>query len=351
MGTEMRVALFSIKPYDKEFLEKANHDQRHELTFFETHLSPQTTRLAEGFPAVSVFVNDQLNGEVLLKLFAEGTRMVALRCAGYNNVDLSAAEQLGITVARVPAYSPNSISEYTVGLILSLTRNMHRAFNRTRDGNFSLDGLMGFDTYGKTVGVIGTGKIGTLTAKTLRGFDCEVLAYDVAKNPELEQFEIRYVSLEEIFKRSDIITLHCPLLSETHHLINRQSISQMKEEVVIVNTSRGGLINTEDVIAALKTGKIRGLGLDVYEEEEGIFYEDFSSKVIQDDVLARMLTFPNVIISSHQAFFTVEAMRAISDTTIKNLTAFERGEQPPGLIHIQMVRPSRESSKVFTKTV
>lgn len=334
----MKIAVFSTKPYDKEFLDKANTNGQYQFTYFETRLSKLTARLAEGYPAVCVFVNDDLDGEVLLQLFNGKTRMIALRCSGFNNVDLSATDQLGMTVARVPAYSPNSISEYTIGMILSLSRNLHRSFDRTRNGNFSLDGLMGFDLHGKTVGVIGTGKIGVLTALGLHGLGCHVIANDLMKNAELEALEIEYVSRDEIFQKSDVISLHCPLMPDTHHLINEKSIEKMKRGVLIVNTSRGGLVNTEDVIRALKSGQIGGLGLDVYEEEGDVFYEDYSNRVLQDDVLARLLTFPNVVISGHQAFFTREAMQSIAEMTIRNLTAFTRGEQPPGVIHYQMLK-------------
>jgi len=340
----MKVAVFSTKPYDKEFLLNVNSDHRHEFQFFETRMSEQTARLAEGFPAICTFVNDQLDGEVLLRLFGGGTRMIALRCAGFNNVDLAAAEQLAMTVARVPDYSPNSISEYTIGMILTLSRNLHRSFNRTREGNFSLDGLIGYDIFRKTIGLIGTGKIGALTALALRGFGCRVIANDVYENHELTDHGVTYVSREELLKESDIVSLHCPLMPDTHHLINAGAIALMKQGVMIVNTSRGGLINTEDMIAGLKSGKIGSVAIDVYEEEGNVFYEDYSNKVIQDDTLARLLTFPNVVLSSHEAFFTADALQEIASQTIENLTAFERGEQPGGLINYQLSRPGQKTT-------
>ncbi|MCL2348044.1 MAG: 2-hydroxyacid dehydrogenase [Planctomycetaceae bacterium] len=338
----MKVAVFSTKPYDKEFLLLANYDHRHEFQFFEARMSEQTARLAEGFPAICTFVNDQLDGEVLLKLFGGGTRMIALRCAGFNHVDLAAAEQLVMTVARVPDYSPNSISEFTIGMILTLSRKLHRSFNRTREGNFSLDGLIGHDISRKTVGLIGTGKIGALTAFALQGFGCRVIANDVYENRELTDRGVAYVSREQLLGESDIISLHCPLMPDTHHLINADTIALMKQGVMIVNTSRGGLINTEDVIAGLKSGKIGSVAIDVYEEEGDVFYEDYSNKVIQDDILARLLTFPNVVLSSHAAFFTVDALQEIARQTIENLTAFEQGEQPGGLINYQLSRPRQK---------
>ena len=347
----MKIAVFSTKPYDEKYLTQANFDNRHNFKFFETSLNEHTVKLAEDYPVVCVFVNDQLDSHVLLTLFSGGTRMVALRCAGFNNVDLSAAEQLGMTVARVPAYSPNSISEYTVGLILTLSRNLHRSFNRTREGNFSLNGLIGFDIAGKTIGVIGTGKIGALTAKTLRGFDCRVIASDVYQNEQLLQLGIEYVSREQLFRESDIISLHCPLLPDTQHLVNAETIAMMRDGVMIVNTSRGGLIDTEAAIAGLKSKKIGSMAIDVYEEEGGIFYEDRSGEVLQDDTLARLLTFPNVVLTSHEAFFTGEALSEIARQTIENITAWERGEQPPGAIHYQKTQPAEKQPTVPTENV
>lgn len=328
----MKVAVFSTKTYDETFLNLANVGGKHSMTFFEPQLDIRTSRLGEKFPCVCTFVNDRLDADVLQHLFDFGTKLVALRCAGFNNVDLKKAKEIGMTLARVPAYSPGSIAEHAIGLILCLSRKIHKAYNRTREGNFSLNGLLGSDLTGKTVGTIGTGRIGALTAKILMGFGCDILAYDKYENEELKSLGAKYVEQEELFKRSDVISLHCPLFPETFHMINEKTISMMKRGVMIINTSRGALLDTEAAIDGLKSGKIGALGLDVYEEEEHFFFEDYSDKVIQDDVFARILTFPNVIITGHQAFFTAEAMQAIAEQTIANITAFEAGETPPGLI-------------------
>lgn len=327
----MRVAVFSSKSYDREFLLAANEGVGHELVFFEPRLDRETCPLAAGFEVVCAFVNDELDAGVLLSLHRLGVRMVALRCAGFNQVDLRAAAQLGIAVARVPAYSPHAVAEHTVGLILALARKINKAYNRVREGNFALEGLLGMELFGRTAGVVGTGKIGAIVIQILRGFGCEILAHDVAVNPAVAEMA-RYVSTDELFARSDIITLHCPLVPETRHLINEESLARMKRGVMLINTSRGGLIDTEAVIRALKSGKIGLLGLDVYEEEADLFFEDLSAQVIQDDVFARMLTFPNVLITAHQAFFTRQALEAIARETLANITAFEQGLPLPGLI-------------------
>jgi D-lactate dehydrogenase len=318
----MKVAVFSTKSYDQEFLQAANKDG-HELTFFESRLTPETLSIARGFPGLCIFVNDQLDAATLEELARHGTRLVALRCAGFNNIDLAAAERHGITVVRVPAYSPHSVAEHTVGLLLTLNRKIHRAHARVREGNFALDGLLGFDVYGLTVGVIGTGRIGAEVAKIMNGFGCCILAHDLHHNPECERIGVLYTSLSEVFTRSDIITLHCPLTPETHHIIDAAALDHMKAGVVLINTSRGALIDTRAVIQGLKSGKIGYLGLDVYEEEADLFFEDLSDKVIKDDVFARLLTFPNVVITGHQAFFTKNALQKIAETTINNITEFE----------------------------
>lgn len=319
----MRVALFSSKSYDKEYFEKVNEQFQHELVFFEAHLSPNTVALASGFPAVCPFVNDQLNEAVLKTLADNGTRLLALRSAGFNHVDLKAATQYGFTVARVPAYSPYAVAEHTVSLMLALNRHIHRAYNRVREGNFSLDGLMGFDMSGKTVGIIGTGKIGIIVASILKGFGCTLLVHDPYPNEECQALGARYTTLEELYRASDIVTLHCPLTPETHHLIDSRAISQMKPCVMLINTSRGAVVDTCAVIAGLKSGKIGYLGLDVYEEEGDLFFEDLSNQVIQDDLFVRLMTFPNVIMTGHQAFFTREAMTHIAETTLENIRDFE----------------------------
>ena len=321
----MKVAVFSTKPYDREFFQTADVTHRHELAFFDPHLTRETSILAAGFPAISAFVHDQLDAVVLTALARQGTQLIALRCAGFNNVDLATARDLGLTVVRVPAYSPHAVAEHTVTLILSLTRKIHRAYTRVREGNFALDGLLGFNLHGKTVGIIGTGKIGTVVAKIMNGFGCHIPAYDPYPNTECEAYGVKYVSLNELFTESDVITLHCPLTPDTHHLIDASALGQMKTGVMLINTSRGGVIDTQAIISALKSGKIGFLGLDVYEEEENLFFEDLSNFVIQDDIFARLLTFPNVIITGHQAFFTREALESIATTTLSNITDFEQG--------------------------
>ncbi|ADB16154.1 D-isomer specific 2-hydroxyacid dehydrogenase NAD-binding protein [Pirellula staleyi DSM 6068] len=321
----MRTAVFSTHAYDREFLEPAAQKTGHELVFFEARLTPQTVPLAAGFPAICSFVNDSLSREILTTLAAGGTKFIALRCAGFNQVDLAAAAELEIRVARVPAYSPYSVAEHTVALMLALNRKLHRAYTRVRDSNFALDGLLGFDFHGRTVGVIGTGKIGLCTAKILAGFGCELLFYDVYQNPEAATLG-RYVPLEQLLTASDIITLHCPLTPDTYHLIGDATLAKMKPGVMIVNTSRGALVDTRAAIEALKSGQIGYLGLDVYEEEADLFFRDLSGVVIQDDQFSRLLTFPNVLVTAHQAFFTRNALTEIARVTMANLTAAEQGE-------------------------
>lgn len=324
----MRVAVFSSKAYDREFLDRANGG-RHELRFLEPRLSAETASLAAGFTAVCVFVNDHLDAGVIETLAKSGTRLVALRCAGYNNVDLAAAREHRMAVTRVPAYSPFAVAEHTVGLILALNRKLHRAYNRVREGNFALDGLLGFDVHGKTAGIVGTGKIGTAVAHILTGFGCRILAFDPFPNEICRSLGVNYVKLDELLAQSDIITLHCPLTPENQHMIDASALRKMRDGVMLINTSRGALIDTLAVIEALKSGKVGYLGLDVYEEEEQIFFEDRSGLIISDDVFSRLLTFPNVIITGHQAFFTRDALENIAATTIDNITKFETG-QPLG---------------------
>ena len=321
----MKIAVFSAKKYDREFLSAANRS-RHELRFFEPHLGKETAGLAGGFDAVCVFVNDQVNATVIARLDSLGVRLIALRCAGYNNVDLSAAKKHDITVVRVPAYSPYAVAEHTIALMLALNRKLYRAYNRVREGNFALDGLVGFDMHGKTVGIIGTGKIGAVVAQILTGFGCPTLAFDPFPNATCRSLGVRYVELNELFAQSDIITLHCPLTPENKYIINAAAIARMKNGVMLINTSRGALLDTVAIIEGLKSGKIGYLGLDVYEEEEEIFFEDRSGLILSDDVFARLLTFPNVIITGHQAFFTREALENIAATTIENITRFEQGQ-------------------------
>ncbi|NOK61581.1 MAG: 2-hydroxyacid dehydrogenase [Chloroflexi bacterium AL-W] len=328
----MKIAVFSTKPYDQQFLQAANTSSDHEFVFFEQRLTRDTSALAADFPGVCVFVNDQLDADVVEALAHQGTRLIALRCAGFNNVDLMAAKQHQLTVVRVPAYSPYAVAEHTLGMILALNRQLYRSYTRIREGNFALDGLLGFDVYGRTIGIIGTGQIGVNVARIMKGIGCEILAYDPMPNPACDEFGVRYVALTELLSRSDIVTLHCPLMPETYHIINAETIQLMKPGVMLINTSRGALLDTSDVIVALKDGHIGYLGLDVYEEEQDLFFENLSNKVLQDDVFARLLTFPNVLITGHQAFFTREALERIASTTVANITSFEQGEALPNKV-------------------
>lgn len=321
----MHVLFFSSKVYDSTFFNKANPQFGHKLSYLEVPLNKNTAVLAKGHEAVCIFVNDLADAEVLQELAQQGVQLIALRCAGFNNVDLEAAHQLGIKVVRVPAYSPYSVAEHTLALILTLNRKTHRAFNRVKEGNFALNGLMGFDLHGKTVGLIGLGKIGLATAHILKGFGCRVLGYDVVKSAEFDEIGIEFTDLDNLYAASDIISLHCPLTPQTRHLINRQTIAQMKQGVMLINTSRGALIDTRAVISALKSEHIKYLGIDVYEEEADLFFEDQSDRVIQDDVFMRLLSFNNVLITGHQAFFTSNALEEIAAVTLRNITDFEQG--------------------------
>ena len=321
----MRIALFSTKPYDRVHFDRANTAHGHALTYFEPRLDETTASLAGGQAGICAFVNDRLNRPVLEALVEGGTRYVVLRSAGFNHVDLAAANELGVRVARVPAYSPHAVAEHTVGLVLCLNRKIHKAYNRVREANFSLVGLEGFDLYGRTVGVVGTGKIGATFAKIMLGFGCRVLAFDLAPDAACEAAGVTYVELERLFRESDIVSLHCPLNATTRHIINRDAVESMKHGVMIVNTGRGGLVDTRAIIEGLKARKIGALGLDVYEEEEDLFFEDHSQEIVQDDVFMRLLTFPNVLVTAHQAFFTEEALDRIAATTLENATAFETG--------------------------
>lgn len=328
----MRVAVFSTKSYDEQFLTAAAGGAPHELVFFEDRLSPKTAPIAAGFEAVCAFVNDDLSAPTLDQLAGGGTRLVLLRCAGFNQVDLKAAERLKIQVRRVPAYSPYAVAEFTIGMILTLNRKYHRAFNRVREGNFGIEGLLGFDLHGSTVGIVGTGKIGLLTAKPLAAMGCRVLGYDLFPTAEFNALGGTYVALDQLFAESDIISLHCPLTPESHYMISAASLERMKRGVMIVNTSRGALVNAAAVIDALKSGQVGALGLDVYEQEADVFYENLSNEIIQDDVLQRLLSFPNVLITSHQAFFTQTALRNIAETTIGNLEDYLTGKPTPNVV-------------------
>jgi D-lactate dehydrogenase len=319
----MKVTLFSSKSYDTSFFTEANSGGVHELVFFEFKLTVESASLAAGSRAVCAFVNDHLDRETLEKLHAGGTEFVAMRCAGFNNVDLVAAQALGIQVVRVPAYSPYAVAEHTMGLLLALNRRLYRAYNRVREGNFSLQGLVGFDVHGLTVGIIGTGRIGEKVVRLFNGFGCKVLCYDVQENAAVTALGAEYVELETMFAQSDIISLHCPLFESNRHMIDAAAIAQMKPGVTLLNTSRGALIDTGAVIEGLKSGRIGNLGIDVYEEEDNLFFEDQSGEVMQDDVFARLLTFPNVLITGHQAFFTSNALTQIAFTTLQNLSDLE----------------------------
>ncbi len=319
----MRVAVFSSKPYDQAYLDAANAG-RHELVYLTPHLTAQTLVLASGCQAVCCFVNDQLNAEVLAGLAGLSIQYVVLRCAGFNQLDGAAAAQLNITVARVPEYSPYAVAEHTTGLILALNRNIHRAHNRIRENDYSLQGLMGFDLHGKTVGVIGGGKIGLALCRIMQGFGCKILISDPVENAELKTLGT-YVTLDHLLAAANIVSLHCPLTPATKHIINAQSLAAMQPGAMLINTSRGALVDASAVIDALKTGHLGYFGLDVYEEEADLFFEDLSNQVIQDDVFARLTTFPNVLITGHQAFFTHEAMSKIAEVTLANLQAFADG--------------------------
>jgi D-lactate dehydrogenase len=323
----MKVAVFSTKPYDQHSLDRANAEGLHDLSYFEPRLTAETAPLAAGYDAVCAFVNDEVDAQVLRCLADGGTGVVALRSAGFNHVDLEAAAACGLTVVRVPAYSPHAVAEHALALILALNRKTHRAYARVREGNFSLVGLLGFDLHAKTVGIVGTGTIGTVFTQVMSGFGCRLLAHDPYPNERCRELGATYVPLDELLAESDVIALHCPLTPATHHLVNERSIARMKHGVMLINTSRGGLIDTVAVIGALKDGSIGHLGLDVYEEEADLFFEDQSDRVITDDVFSRLLTFPNVLVTGHQAFFTAEALDHIAATTIANLTACERGEE------------------------
>ena len=318
----MKIAVFSAKKYDQDSF-KQWADPSLEFSFFDVPLDKHSAKLTQGYAAVCVFVNDDLSKVVLTELKAMGVAMIALRCAGFNNVDLTAAKELGLRVARVPAYSPEAVAEHTVAMILCLNRKLHKAYNRVRDDNFALDGLLGFNLHGKTAGLIGTGRIGVATAKILLGFGMKLLCYDIKQDEELVKAGVQYLPLEQLWARSDLISLHCPLTPQTQHLINDTSLAQMKDGVMLINTSRGGLIDTKAVIKALKSRKIGYLGLDVYEQEADLFFQDLSGQLIDDEVFKRLLTFPNVLITGHQAFFTQEALQQICQITSDNLLAFK----------------------------
>jgi D-lactate dehydrogenase len=322
----MKIAFYNAKHYDHRFFDAANRDVRHDITYFEPRLDTRTAALAEGHDAVCLFVNDDGSAQVIDRLADAGVGALALRSAGFNHVDLDAAKGHGMKVCRVPAYSPHGVAEHAVALMMTLNRKTHRAYNRIREQNFALEGLMGFEMRSRVAGVVGTGKIGAAAARILMGFGCRVLAYDKHMNAELSEAGVEYVSLDDLLRRSEIVTLHCPLTPETHHLIDTQRIETMPRGVMLINTSRGGLVDTAAVIDGLKSGKIGHVGLDVYEEEDELFFEDRSSDILPDDEFARLLTFPNVLITGHQAFFTAEALEQIATVTLQNLRQIEAGE-------------------------
>lgn len=325
----MKVAVFSTKSYDREYLDKANEALQHELVYFESSLKPRTVKLAENFDAVCVFVNDLLTQEVIETLSSMKIRAIVLRCAGFNNVDIEAASRNGLQVLRVPAYSPHAVAEHAIALIMALNRKTHKAYNRVREGNFSIERLTGFELSGKTAGVIGTGRIGFAFASIMRGFGCNVVAYDVFPNPSLVDAGVAYLTLHEVLRQSDIISLHCPLTPETHRMINSDTLAIMKRGAMLINTSRGKLVDTDAAIDALKEGRLGYLGIDVYEQEEKLFFKDLSEMVIPDDKIMRLMAFPNVLITAHQAYFTDNAMTQIANTTIQNLNDLENGTINP----------------------
>jgi D-lactate dehydrogenase len=332
----MKIIVFSTKPYDRRFLEQAADGQ--DFTFVEPALDSTTAALAAGHEAVCVFVNDEVTADVLESIAEMGVKLILLRCAGFNNVDVTAADRLGIAIGRVPAYSPHAVAEHTLGLILSLNRKIHRAYNRVREGNMSLDGLLGFDLYGKTVGVVGTGEIGSVVCHILHGLGCKVLAVDPYPNGALDALGVDYVGLDDLLAASDIITLHCPLTPQTRHMIDEAAFRKMRDGTMLINTSRGALIDTPATIEALKDGKLGALGIDVYEEEGHLFFENLSGQVIHDDVFARLLTLPNVLVTGHQAFFTREALEAISRTTVANANAYQHHGAPLHAVTPDMIR-------------
>ena len=316
----MKIAFFSSKPYDKTFFEAENKNYGFELNFYETHLGPHIVNAIEDEQAVCVFVNDKVNRQVIEILAKKGVKIIALRCAGFNNVDLEAAKEFGIKVCRVPAYSPEAVAEHTMAMLLTLNRKTHKAYNRVREQNFALNGLLGFNLFQKTIGIVGTGKIGKAFINIAKGFGCKIIAYDLYPDQELMNNGVEYVELNTLFKSSDIISLHCPLTPENHYMINQETIAMMKDGVTIINTSRGGLINTHEAIEALKNHKIGYLGIDVYEQEEKLFFKDLSAEIIQDDMIQRLMSFPNVLVTAHQAFFTQEALEQISEITMRSIS-------------------------------
>lgn len=336
----MKIAFYSSKSYDEEFFKKTNEDFNYELDFFETRLDSHTVQLADGYDAICAFVNDKINADTLKAMKQKDIRLLVLRCAGFNNVDLEAADENDVTVMRVPAYSPAAVAEHALALILTLNRKTHKAYNRVREGNFSLERLTGFNISGTTIGVVGTGAIGKAFIKLLRGFGNTVKAHDPYPDDELNEQGIEYVSLEELLEQSDIISLHCPLTPDTHRMINKETLKHVKKEAMLVNTSRGKLIDTEAVIHSLRNKQLGSLAIDVYAEEEKLFFKDLSEMIIEDDTISRLMTLPNVLITAHQAFLTREALMQIAKTTLQNVTDFENGRTNENQVsseHVQTV--------------
>jgi len=330
----LKITIYSTQPYDKKYFLDANQTFGHQLIFHEAKLEPSTVELARGSDAVCAFVNDDIGEITIEALKAIGVPMIALRCAGYNNVDLHIADKLGIHVVRVPSYSPYAVAEHTIALMLSLNRKIHRAYSRVRDGNFSLQGLTGFDMHGKTVGIVGTGRIGSIVANILQGFGCKLLAFDTVENAALKKVGVQYLPMNELLAQVDIISFHCPLTPETFHLINEDTLKLMKEGVMIINTSRGAIVDASAAIKGLKSGKISHLGLDVYEQEGDLFFHDLSDTIIRDDIFERLLTFPNVLVTGHQGFFTEEALVNIAHTTLENITLYGEGKPLQNVLHL-----------------
>ncbi|EKB03953.1 D-lactate dehydrogenase [Myroides odoratimimus CCUG 12700] len=327
----MKIAFFSTQPYDVTFFDKENKQFGFELEYFETGLDEQTVNvITEGTDVVCVFVNDKVDAEVISNLAKKNVKYIALRCAGFNNVDLDAAHQHNIQVCRVPAYSPEAVAEHTLAMLFTINRKIHKAYNRVREQNFSLNGLLGTNIYKKTVGIIGTGNIGAVFCRMMKALGTEVLAYDIYKNEQLEAEGIRYVELEELFTKSDIISLHCPLTPDTMHLINEDTISKMKDGVMLINTSRGKLIDTHAIIQGLRAKKIGALGIDVYEQEEKVFFRDLSGTILEDERLQLLTSFPNVLVTAHQAFFTDEALTQIAFITLDNLKQLKTNNEIVG---------------------
>ena len=338
-GGALKIFFFSARSYDKSHFVSANAQRHYALEFFDGRLTPVTAPLAHGYDVVCTFVNDVIDADIASTLVAGGTRLIALRCAGFNQVDLAATSAAGLTVVRVPAYSPFAVAEHAIGLILTLNRKFHRAYARVRDDNFLLDGLEGFDIHGKTVGVVGTGRIGEAFAKIMLGFGCRVRAYDpLLQDPELMTAGVEYTELEPLLTSADIVSLHCPLTPGTHYLINARTLGLMKRGAMLINTSRGGLLDTAAVIGALKSRQLGALGLDVYEQEGDLFFADLSDRIVDDDIFQRLLTFPNVVVTGHQAFFTQEALSAIAETTLSNIDSVVSGQACANTVTLNLVR-------------